>query len=323
MIDIIIPVYNTPIKDLKRCLDSIADQDYDNYKVIIIDDGSMNEISSFLDEYIVNKPKFIVKHILNSGVSHARNLGLEISNSEYVTFVDSDDTIEKDFLKDSCKIMKENNLDLAIGGYNEIVNNKIKNVRKSKNGLHIYDKNNKYLFLDTLISTKNKIENQEIDSAPIGRIYSRIYKRNAIGTIRFNKNIKISEDTLFMIDLTYSINKIGIVPDIWYNYYQNDYSAVHCKDKRKIVYENLKFLKELYNRMNKEKNPIIKNAYKLRFFRKFYYDYDFIKSYNNFSKGDIRFIDTTKKVLKTMNLSDYTNITEKEKLILHNIIYDK
>lgn len=320
MIDIIIPVYNTPIKDLKRCLDSIIHQKYDNYKVIIIDDGSINEISIFLDEYVSNKPKFTVKHISNSGVSTARNIGLEISNSEYITFVDSDDTIEKNFLKDSYKIIEENNLDLIIGGYNEITNDKIEKIRKSKDGFYIYDKNNKDLFLDKLISTKNKFENQEIASAPIGRIYSRIYRRSAIGNLRFNKDIKISEDTLFMVDLTYSINKIGLTSDIWYNYYQNDYSAVHCKDEKIMTHENLKCIREFYKRMQKEENPIIKNSYKLRIFKKIYGNYNILELYNIFSKEDRLFIDIIKEeVLKTIDFKGYTNLTKKETDILNNI----
>ena len=97
MIDIIIPVYNTPISDLERCLNSILEQSYKNYKVYIIDDGSVETIKKFLDDYTKDKLNFVVKHILNAGVSNARNIGIEISTNEYITFIDSDDTIEKDF----------------------------------------------------------------------------------------------------------------------------------------------------------------------------------------------------------------------------------
>ena len=60
MIDIIIPVYNTPLNDLERCLNSILNQTFKNYKVFIIDDGSNNETKEFLDNYIKNKNDFIV-----------------------------------------------------------------------------------------------------------------------------------------------------------------------------------------------------------------------------------------------------------------------
>lgn len=91
MIDVIIPVYNTPIKDLEKCLNSIANQIFDKYLVYIIDDVSNVETKTYLDKYVKDKNNFIVKHIENGGVINARNLGLDISNNEYITFVDSDE----------------------------------------------------------------------------------------------------------------------------------------------------------------------------------------------------------------------------------------
>ena len=63
MIDIIIPVYNTPLNDLQRCLNSILNQTFNNYKVYIIDDGSNTTTKEFINKYIKNKNNFIVKHI--------------------------------------------------------------------------------------------------------------------------------------------------------------------------------------------------------------------------------------------------------------------
>ena len=101
MIDIIIPIYNTPIKDLERCFKSIIMQTYSNYKVYLIDDGSNNITKEYLDNYVNDNNHFTVKHINNSGVSNARNIGIEISNSPYITFVDGDDTLESDFLEEA------------------------------------------------------------------------------------------------------------------------------------------------------------------------------------------------------------------------------
>ena len=97
MIDIIMPVYNTPIDDLKRCLSSIERQTFKDYKVYIIDDGSFDEVRNFLDEYAKDKENCIVKHVVNGGVSRARNIGIDSSSAEYLTFVDSDDTLEENF----------------------------------------------------------------------------------------------------------------------------------------------------------------------------------------------------------------------------------
>ena len=114
MIDIVIPVYNTPIKDLKRCFDSVLKQTYKDYKVYIIDDGSKEDVKKFIDIYAKDKPNFKVKHIINGGVSNARNIGINLSKDKYITFIDSDDTVEKNFLKEAIKILEEKELDVII-----------------------------------------------------------------------------------------------------------------------------------------------------------------------------------------------------------------
>jgi len=264
MIDIIIPVYNTPLKDLERCLNSILNQTFKKYIVYIIDDGSNNEVKNYLDNYICDKQNFIVKHIVNGGVSNARNIGIEISENEYITFVDADDTLTEYFLEEAYELITKNNLDLIIGGYNEIVNNEVKKSRICYSGLHIYDKNNMINFFEKLLSGKTNQNNKEIGDCPTGRIYTRIFKKESLKHLRFNTNVHMSEDTLFMIDYMYYATKIGIVDKIWYNYYINEYSISNGTKKNKLINNINGFIKEIINRYNEETNERIKNAYKAR-----------------------------------------------------------
>lgn len=264
MIDIIIPVYNTPLDDLERCLNSIMNQTFKKYTVYIIDDGSNSETKLYLDNYTRNKDNFIVKHITNNGVSNARNLGIDSSKSKYITFVDSDDTLEKSFLEEAYHLAEENNLDIIIGGYNEILNNSITRVRTSEPGLHIYENDKIINFMNKLLSSKVNNTNKEIGDAPVGRIYTRLFRRDSIGNLRFNNSIHISEDTLFMIDYTYKVKKIGIVNRVWYNYFINDYSISNGTNNKKMI-KNIKgFIKEIETRKNNEKNKILKEAYQAR-----------------------------------------------------------
>ena len=264
MIDIIIPVYNTPKIDLERCLNSIIKQTYTNYKVYIIDDGSNDITKNYLDDFIKNKDNFIVKHIKNKGVSNARNLGIEISHSKYITFVDADDTLENNFLQEAYEIIEKNNLDIIIGGYNEIKNGNIVRTRLSLPGLHIYEGKTIDNFFEKLLTSKTNESNKEIGDCPTGRIYTRLFKRTSIGNLRFDTNIHMSEDTLFMIDYTYKAKRIGIVDRIWYNYYINDYSISNGTKKERMI-ENLKgFLNEIEFRKNSEDNEKLKNAYNER-----------------------------------------------------------
>ena len=264
MIDIIVPVYNTPLPDLERCLNSILNQTYNNYKVYIIDDGSNTKTKDYLDSYIKDKNNFIVKHIKNNGVSNARNIGINISNSKYITFIDSDDTLEKNFLSESYTIIKDNNLDIIIGGYNEIKNNIITKTRLSEPGLYIYEKNNINNFLEKLLTSKTNENNKEIGDCPTGRIYTRLFKRDSIGNLRFNTNIHISEDTLFMIDYTNRVSRIGIINKVWYNYYINDYSISNNTKKEKLINDINNFINEIEKRMNNESNINLKKAYQQR-----------------------------------------------------------
>lgn len=264
MIDIIIPVYNTPIKDLEKCLNSVVNQTFNNYLVYIIDDGSNIETKNYLDNYVKDKNNFIVKHIENGGVSNARNVGIEISSGEYITFVDSDDSLGNDFLKEAYNIIKENNLDLIIGGYNEIKNNKVVRTRLSIPGLHIYEGTKLTNFFEKLLSSKTNDNNKEIGDCPTGRIYTRLFKRESISDLRFNTNIGMSEDTLFMIDYMKYTKRIGIVDKIWYNYFINEYSISNGTKKEKLIKNIEKFILEIVKRKDEEKNIIIKKAYEER-----------------------------------------------------------
>lgn len=264
MIDIIVPVYNTPLSDLERCFNSILHQTYDKYKVYIIDDGSDNVVKSYIDSYVTDKDNFIVRHIKNSGVSKARNLGIDISTSQYIAFVDADDTLESSFLDEAYHLIEDNNLDVIIGGYNEIKNNTIIRTRISEHGLHIYEGDDIIRFFDKLLSSKVNDTNKEIGDCPVGRIYTRLFRRDSIGSLRFDINVHMSEDTLFMIDYTYQARRIGIVDKVWYNYYINDYSISNGTEKDKLIHNINDFVKAVEHRMKKEKNSIIKSAYQAR-----------------------------------------------------------
>lgn len=321
MIDIIIPVYNTPIDDLKRCLSSIERQSFKNYKVYIIDDGSFDEVRSFLDEYAKDKENCIVKHVVNGGVSRARNIGIDSSSAEYLTFVDSDDTLEENFLEEAFSLIKDNDLDLVIGGYNEVKNGEVVKVRKCDDGFYIYDKSNLDLVMDKLLSGKLREDNKNIGSLPTGRIYTRLYKRSVLGDLRFNSSLGMSEDTLFMIDFMDRVKQIGLSSSIWYNYYINDYSISRRKVSDKVINDYMMFIEEVYKRMLVEDDLRIKNAYIFRVFKSLINLVDLIKSSDNCdSTLDMVLHNSMFSCLKDLDISGYINVSDKEVEFLNNYI---
>lgn len=321
MIDIIMPVYNTPIDDLKRCLSSIERQTFKDYKVYIIDDGSLDDVRSFLDEYAKDKENCIVKHVVNGGVSRARNIGIDSSSAEYLTFVDSDDTLEDNFLEEAFSLIKDNDLDLVIGGYNEIKNWKVVKVRKCDDGFYIYDKSNLYLVMDKLLSGKLREDNKNIGSLPTGRIYTRLYKRSVLGDLRFNSSLGMSEDTLFMIDFMDRVGRIGLSSSVWYNYYINDYSISRRKVSDKVINDHMMFIEEVYKRMLVDDDLRIKNAYIFRVFKSLINLVDLIKS-SDYSDSTLDKVlhNSMFSCLKDLDISSYINVSDKEVEFLNNYI---
>lgn len=321
MIDIIMPVYNTPIDDLKRCLSSIERQTFKDYKVYIIDDGSLDDVRSFLDEYAKEKDEVIVKHVVNGGVSRARNIGIDSSSAEYLTFVDSDDTLEENFLEEAFSLIKDNDLDLVIGGYNEVKNGEVVKVRKCDDGFYIYDKSNLDLVMDKLLSGKLREDNKNIGSLPTGRIYTRLYKRSVLGDLRFNSSLGMSEDTLFMIDFMDRVGRIGLSSGVWYNYYINDYSISRRKVSDKVINDHMMFIEEVYKRMLVEDDLRIKNAYIFRVFKSLINLVDLIKSSDNCdSTLDMVLHNPMFSCLKDLDISGYINVSDKEVEFLNNYI---
>lgn len=96
-VSIIVPIYNSE-KYLRRCVDSILSQTFSDFELLLVDDGSTDGSGSICDEYSAKDSRVRVFHKENGGVSSARNLGLDNARGEWITFVDSDDYLEKSFL---------------------------------------------------------------------------------------------------------------------------------------------------------------------------------------------------------------------------------
>lgn len=112
-VSIVVPVYKVE-KYINKCLDSIKNQTFKDFEVILVDDGSPDECPAICDEYAKNDNRFIVIHKENGGVSAARNTGIESANGEWLYFVDSDDWLELDALENLVKEAEEQNVECVI-----------------------------------------------------------------------------------------------------------------------------------------------------------------------------------------------------------------
>lgn len=116
LLSVIVPVYNVE-NYLRKCVDSIIKQKYQNLQIILIDDGSTDSSGEICDKYALANSKIEVVHQTNGGVVNARKAGLVLAKGEYIGFVDADEYVEPDFYSDMIEIMIEKNVDFVHSGF--------------------------------------------------------------------------------------------------------------------------------------------------------------------------------------------------------------
>lgn len=117
-LSVIVPVYNVDKKYLAECFSSILSQTFSDFELIVVDDGAGDDLAAFIDSFDYHGADVKIIHQENAGVAVARNKGLEACTGRYVTFVDSDDTIEKDCFEEIVKFADANTLDVLMFGIN-------------------------------------------------------------------------------------------------------------------------------------------------------------------------------------------------------------
>lgn len=124
-ISVIVPIYKVE-QYLRKCLDSIVNQTYQNLEIILIDDGSPDRCGKICDEYAAEDERVTVIHKANGGLSSARNVGLDVATGEYIGFVDSDDWIEADMYAYLLQGIQKHDADIAVCGiFEELPNRQI------------------------------------------------------------------------------------------------------------------------------------------------------------------------------------------------------
>ena len=152
-ITVVVPVYNCE-NYISKCIDSILSQTFEEFTLILIDDGSKDLSGKVCDQYSKIDERIIVIHQENMGVSKTRRKGLEMAKSEYITFVDSDDYLDKYFLENMYKYAKDTNADMVCCNSIDIGANLPKNISitedtlitKKEDLIYDYFLNKRYAF---------------------------------------------------------------------------------------------------------------------------------------------------------------------------------
>ena len=209
LISIIVPVYNAE-PYLKMCLDSICQQTFTNFELILVDDGSTDGSGAMCDEYAALDSRICVIHKTNEGVSIARNTGLDKAHGEWIVFVDSDDYL----LPDGLSLLYENvtltSADCLLAGSKVIQNN------------HIRD----------FIKPTSRCSNNVLESIFHNALWGYIFKASIIqeNNIRFVPKLAYSEDQVFLCTFAMNANEIIYVEEPVYVYRKNETSACASGD---------------------------------------------------------------------------------------------
>ena len=238
-VSVIIPVYNSE-KYIADILDDLIKQTYENFEVIVINDGSQDGSQKILEEYEKKDDRIRVLEVMNAGVSKARNLGISIAKGEYIRFIDADDRINEDSLKYMMDIVKDNpTIDIVIGTFRSIPEMNYYYGEYLKPGKHTLEE----ISVDFLHNVK---------SFYYGVVWNKLYKRSFISkhNLLFDENLIWCEDFIFNLQYFNCCECFYTLPldKIVYDYIQHEGSATKSiqsmPDEKSHVIEKINLYRE-------------------------------------------------------------------------------
>lgn len=228
-LSIIVPVYKVE-PYIHKCVDSILNQTFTDFELILVDDGSPDNCGKICDEYAQKDERVRVIHKENGGVSSARNLGVDESAGEYISFIDPDDWIDEEMYSEVVLYMENNEIDILCIDVCE--------VRESKSFVrNKFDENLFFNRKDAL----TKILIDEIDNSPCNKVYKKLVWEG----VRFPVGRRF-EDVATIYKTFYNSNKVGYMKKAFYYYLKREGSAIALSFDAQRRFENFLGYKERY-----------------------------------------------------------------------------
>ncbi len=229
LISIIVPVFNVEAF-VERCMISLISQSYENIEIIMVDDGSTDRSGKICDKYQQKDPRVKVIHKSNGGLSDARNAGIEQASGKYLSFVDADDWVAKDYIAEMYQIMNQTGGDIVCCRFRRTLKDEM--IRNKMHGIC------KVYFREEAIK---RLLYQNISTSANGKLY----KTDLWSDIKFPVG-KLYEDVETIYFIFNQCEKVACTYKILYFYYLRDDSIVNRKfSVKKLDYvENCKRLLE-------------------------------------------------------------------------------
>ena len=239
-VSVIIPVYNAE-QYLRKCLDSVLAQTYQDFEIICIDDGSTDNSGAICDEYAKKDSRIRVLHKENGGVSSARNAGLNIAEGGYITFIDSDDYVDTDYIQTLYENLED--ADAVASGSREVAGDVVTRVRTPKEQTYKTNRRIKEAY-------KNNENLFPYYRGPV----AKLYRSSVIGDLRFEECLVLGEDIVFNIDFLRKASYVKTIRYCGYNVYLSKNSITRS---RALQYHDAK--EEEYERFCKIRDASLRN----------------------------------------------------------------
>ena len=315
LVSVIVPIYSVE-KYLKRCVDSLLQQSFIDYEIILVDDGSLDNCPVICDEYVEMNNRIFVIHKKNGGLSDARNAGLNFANGKYIYFCDSDDFIHPELLKIVIPYM-ENGYDMVVFQFYKI----------DERGNILYS--SKMVSCDISLNSISRLDyliNDFLQAKLTWAAWNRVYRRNIIEehNLRFVDNKKIfAEDLYFCLCYCAYCDRLCLIDKTLYYYLQRR-DSIMGKDEfignidRFSLLAEAVFDKWLFDESTEE----LLTFFPVIYYSILYSELDKVKHYRNFSDKE-----TKDYLFSHINNMDFfvENLSQMEKQIdcLRHLKYDK
>lgn len=217
-ISYIVPVYNLKTEELSNCIDSIINQTYSDYEIIIVDDGSTNGIERYCDE-LSQKGKISVIHQVNQGLASARNTGMNAANGEWIVHVDGDDWIDRRLSECLIKHSQKSDADIIVWGF--IVSTGSRKQELLLKNKHIFDESYEFIKEDVICSVLGG--NDRFSSICLNTSWAKAYKHGFIkrNNLYYDVGLRRAQDAVYNLYAFEKARSISYI-DMPLSVYRND-----------------------------------------------------------------------------------------------------
>ena len=245
LLSVIVPIYKVE-QYLDRCVQSILNQGFDRMEIILVDDGSPDRCGRMCDEYACQYDMIKVIHKENGGLSDARNAGIRIAKGKYIACIDSDDYIKPGMFSNLCKVLEENDADIAICGFDMVFQDGVVN---------------RYAYKEEVLPAVEAICKMIFDRTISFSAWNKIYKRSLFMNMEYPVGL-LYEDYYLTPRLLMESSVVVVTDEVFYEYcIRND--SIMGESNRKISKDIVTVSRANYDYFRENKKQMQSEQYRM------------------------------------------------------------